>query len=435
MSIADNVRNGTNGFVRYGSNIVISEATDVKEDFGNQSVIEPISFYQFDKWLGFTGGNVAVTVTGFLRDIVTVDEFGNEFVFRTKREQKAGLEQLRNIQAAIAHIPGTLRDVFKKANSEWGLNIGFGQIALYILLTSQFAIHTDMIFQSSMAIKTMSFEQASTLRGEWAFTLVFEKLSWGMAQYIIDASVSGSYGSLTIPPPSGGGSESWDNFFAIQQMISNATVTEASIGSSLSESEIEALLPSEDTVNDNDVNVNLESLTDEEKENWVKLKWEKDRYSPLWDFGEMYQVTSDYYLENDLIPNNTVRHGADPIFDKTLDWYRLPIIDSFPNSFSFVLGDHEYSMFWAFFDEVDADYNVNYYLRLELKKDGNRIFFGIITTQQQYNFDGTLGLIVSNFNISSAGEFPIVTMSGIVADLTGATTGETSIDRNLSFVN
>jgi hypothetical protein len=341
--------------VRYGP-LILSHVSNVKESFGNKTIIEPIRFQEFNRYLGFSGGNVAITVTGWMKG-------------DGRRIQKLWWEAMRNVQAALAHFPGTIPD----ADGDSG--IGFGQIGLYILLTIMFDFHSEMCYQWSMAIKTMEFERSGTTPDEYAYSIVFEKLSWGIFQFIIDSIISVAYGFTILP-----------------RGVSDST---------------KGLSPK----------ATLQSFVDANRSNFTPLGVDvvvlPEPVTDTNDIGQLTKVVSDDTQEFQNIP---YVYAVKPDIDRDLEWKKLPFLEVFPQSFTFTIGDDLYEAAWRVMDYTDEDENIIFQLRLELQKNGEYIYLGKITPQMQFIFDSDISIYISNFEISAAEDgFISHTITGMVA--------------------
>ena len=346
--------------VRYGW-MVLTDVTDIKEDFANQTIIEPIKVGDFEKWLGFSGGNVAITVTGFLRGA-------------TRRGDKAAWEMMRNIQALLAHIPSP--DAMVEVSG-----IGIGQIALYFMLTVGVGtFFSEMCGQLSMAIKTMSFEDSSRYKDEYAYAIVFEKLSWGLIQYIIDTIASGVFGMVILPPS------------VLGEMDNVQTSSPGAIFSSFKEQNSNRYNP---------IGEDVEVLPD-----------------PVSDTNDVGQLTITISDDTYEFPNIPYIYGIKPDIDRTLEWKVIPFLSMFPQSFSFNLGEHFYESVWKIIDYVDEDDVTTYHIRLELKKNGEYIYLGKLTEKMQFIFDKDLSIYISNFKLSFSSDSGMIihSISGMIAD-------------------
>lgn len=336
---------------RYGW-LVMTDVTNIKELFANQTVIEPIKFEEFDKWLGFSGGNVAIEVTGFIRGA-------------SQRRIKAVWEIMRNVQALLAHIPGTVL----------GTGIGYGQISLYVLLTFLGAgtFFSKTMTQTSMAIKTMEFEEAGRYQDVIPYSIVFEKLSWGIVQYIIDIAVSVVYGVILLP---------------MREL------------SDKSPSDVMQSFLGQNSNRYNPIGDDVEELPD-----------------PVEDTNEVGQISVSVTDDSQEFPNIPHIGAVKPDIDRTLEWKVLPFLEVMPQSFSFTLGDDFYESVWKIIDVRDEDGVPEYYIRLELKKNGEYIYLGKITEQMQFIFDKDINIYISNFKISATQDGLIShTITGMIAE-------------------
>jgi hypothetical protein len=159
--------------VRYGPWITVLDVTRINETYGNQTIVETIKGEDWAKCFEFTGGNVAITLTGYMRG-------GN------KRSTKRLWETMRNVQATLAHIPGEV------------YGIGIGNAMLWILSAIIFTFSSEMCFQTNMVIKTMEFEDAPDHRGMYAYSITLEKLSFGILQFILDLVVNNLVGFIMV---------------------------------------------------------------------------------------------------------------------------------------------------------------------------------------------------------------------------------------------
>jgi hypothetical protein len=354
--------------LRYGPWIAFPWVTRVTEAFANQTIVEPGKWEEWGKALEFSGGNVTVTIHGFLRGA-------------NRRKQKAWLEMLRNVQAMIAHIP-----------MSWSLGkgtFGLGQMILWVLGFS-FYIQSDMVFQFNMLIKTMEFEHSAQYDEEYAFNIVFEKLSFGIVQFMVDLITSGVTGL----------------------MLSNVANNDAARKVGQSADSLLANTVSNNVEKPNPLGSTVETLPDpitmeiDVKGNSVESVGE--------EVGQIVRIVSDSLATYKNIPQqNTVL----PQLDSTLEWKELPFLSTFPQSFSFDLIDHNHAMNLRVYDYQDDDETVHYDLWMELKKDGESIYLGKVQSNAQYNF-GSLALYISNFKMETAKDgYTTSFIDGMVADL------------------
>jgi hypothetical protein len=321
----------------------------VREEFGNQTIIDPIKLTEIDRIAGFSGGNVAITVTGFLKG-------------RRKRVEKFLMEFVRNAQALMAHIPGQAQGV------------GAGQIVLYAFLSVFGTFISDMCLQTHMAIKTMEFEHSAEIEDTYTYQIVFEKLSWGIFQYVIDLIVSGaSIVTLANSSPSVISGFSLENF-ALEGVGRNVNV-----GASVQEDVIQSI---------------YDSVENSE------------------EIGQEWTVISDPDQDFPNLPRN---YHSDTRIDTSLDWRNLPFLSNFPQAFTFNLGGDSYRTEWKVLDEIDENDVVTYHLHLTLSKNGTVVYIGKIAEKIEFRFD-EISFFIRTFEISKSTDGILIhNISGMVA--------------------
>jgi hypothetical protein len=357
--------------LRYGPWMAFPWITRITESFANQTIVEPGSWENWGKALEFSGGNVAVTVHGFLRGA-------------NRRKEKSILEMMRNAQAAIAQIPCSFMTPDKSQTK-----IGLGQLILWFLGFS-FYIQSDMVFQFNMLIKTMEFEHSAQYDEEYAFNIVFEKLSFGLVQFIVDLVVSGVTG-----------------FF-----LSNVANSDEARMLGQSANSLLANTVSNNTEKPNPVGETVETLPDpismeiDVKGNSVESVGE--------EVGQIVRIISDSIADYKNIPQH---NSVLPQLDSTLEWKDLPFLSSFPQSFSFDLGEYNHAVNLRVYDYQDDDEEVHYDLWMELKKDGEPVYLGKVQSNTQYNL-GSLAIYISNFKMETTRDgYTTSFIEGMVADL------------------
>lgn len=331
--------------VRYGM-FVLRNVTRVNVMFGNQTVLAPASGSAFDQLkesMQITGGNVAVTIHGFFRD-------------RDRRVQVAAWETMRNVQALIAHIPG---------GPEGGPTIG--QMLLWTI-TLFTPLQTELTWQMNMVIKEMEFEQAATMKDEYAYQITFEKLTWGILQYTIDTIVSVASGFLAYQ----GGNYLGATTHSMLMDLNDAYGADRLVTSLSSPNVISNIVDG------------------------------------VLDTEEIDQETS----------NNLTYFNVKTAIDGDLDWYEIPFMNAFPQSFSFDFNGHRYETEWKVMSTENESEGVNYYLRLKLSEDGEIVYIGKILEKIQYNFKGSIGIYIRNFKINITNDGMLVfTLKGMIADI------------------
>jgi hypothetical protein len=337
--------------VRYGPWVTILDVTRINETYGNQTIVETIKGSEWAKAFEFTGGNVAITLTGYMRGT-------------NKRYIKLLWEGMRNVQAALAHIPGEVM---------LDSGVGIGNTLLWILSSIMFTFSSEMCFQTNMVIKTMEFEDAPDHRGMYAFSITLEKLSFGILQFVLDLVVNTLVGFIMMDQHLVRSAGKLKDYTDIQ---ANLAGVENPIGESLS---------------------SLPSVVESS-----------------FDVGQEVVTISDDSQE---FPNYPENYIIKPDIDRTLDWKEMPFLTSFPQSFSFNLDDKRYEVYFAVFDEINENERIDMYLRAEIKKDGEYIFVGKIMSGMQYVFGGSLSIYVANFDVSSSEDgMMMFSIKGMVAD-------------------
>lgn len=364
--------------IRYGPILTLSHATNVKEIFANQTILEPIKLDDFDRYLGFNGGNVAITVTGYLHG-------------ERRRLVKMLWESTRNIQAAAAYIPGTVA----------AGKIGIGQIALYIL-TLLFTFISDMCFQTNMVIKTMEFEDSPSHRGMYAYSITFEKLSWGIAQFGIDLATSYAWGTnlhRAFMPGNKSNVKTNINGGGVVQILTDFKSNNSGIFN-----------PVGATIPVNNLPV-VELLTYDPGEIVEIVNMDPDEYTSLYTIVDstVSGTTStgntllddyrDWLIElKDEFPILPLKTSVSIDYDNTKEWKPLNFLNTFPQSFSFDLDGKNYETFWGVYAFDDGEENPESFLRLELKVDGEYVYCGKILEKIEYRFED-IAVYITNFTI------------------------------------
>jgi len=377
--------------VMYGP-LPLGNVTQIKEAFANQSFREFDKWQSFGKWMGFHGGNVSITVHGFLRG-----------AFR--RQQKSWLEFVRNLQSTLAHIPG---NVGAGADNSWGI----GNIILYVL-SFFFPFSSEMCFQMNMIIKTMEFEHSGHYADEYPYVIVFEKFSFGLLQYILDLVVN-ACGFLTISSSrfnSGDVAEGGSPDFSLLQTFASNMNQQVSLNDiGITQEMIDNIASSVQTTATTGIGVGqlVSRVTD-----------------PLEDEPE------------DSVLNIPRRYNMSSKIDVNQDWFDAPLGETFPQRFSFAIGDKSssteisatnvdntsplgssasfltstpsktsktkyiYTMALSVVDTIfEDDDSPRYALRAEIERDGTPVYAGILHIGTQYVFDGILGIYFKTFNMS-----------------------------------
>ena len=330
--------------------MLLSDVKDIHEVFANETIVEAKKWNDLKAWFGFSGGNVAITVTGFLRG-------------DNRRYLKAQWELTRNWQALLANIPGEI----------YNTGMSIGQVILWAIVTFMFPFISDMCYQLSMVIKTMEFEDSPDHNGMYAYSITFEKLSWGIIQFAVDLLLNPN-GVFILPTPSG-----MSGLSALDLAKENMSGADNPVG------EI----------------IEADSLPEP-----VEISF---------DLGQLVTTITDVSQE---FPNMPESYDIKPDIDRTLEWMKLPFLITFPQSFSFDLGDHRYEMFWGIYDVInDDDDTCSYLLRVKIKKDGEYIYYGKITEQMQFIFGGSINIYISEFTVSQSDDNQMIfSIAGMVAD-------------------
>jgi len=357
--------------LRYGPWVAFPWVTRITESFANQTIVEPSNWDDY-KWLEFSGGNVAVTIHGFLRG-------------SNRRRDKAWLEALRNFQAFIANIPAAFNV------GTGGVKIGLGQIALWLLGFS-FYIQSEMTFQFNMLIKTMEFEHSPQYGEEYAFNIVFEKLSFGIVQFAVDLITSGVTG-----------------FFL-------ATNTKNKIGTDIGQS-ADQLLATTATNNSGADNPLGDWVSNEELPSPIstEIDIEGNSVESLGEEpGQIVRIVTDETFDNKNIPQ---RNTVIAQLDSTLEWRELPFLSTFPQSFTFALGSYNYGITLRVYDYQDDDEVIHYDLWMNLTRDGEDVYLGKVQSNMQYNL-GTIAIYISNFKMETTRDaYTMSFIEGMVSDL------------------
>jgi len=330
--------------VRYGM-FVLRNVTRVNVLFGNQTILSPAGEWteQLKEAFQMTGGNVAVTIHGFFRDV-------------DRRVQVATWETMRNVQAMIAHIPGGI---------EGGPTVG--QMLLWTI-TLFTPLQTELTWQMNMVIKEMEFEQAASMKDEYAYQITFEKLSWGWLQYTIDTIVSIASGFLAYQ----GGDYLGATTHSMLMDLNSAYGAD-------------------------------------------RLVTQQTSQNVIANIASGVSITEDIDQE---VSNDLTYFNVKPLIDENLDWYEIPFMNAFPQSFSFDFNGHYYETDWKLMSMENEDGGVDYYLRLKLSEDGEVIYIGKILDKIQYNFKGSIGIYIRNFKISVTSDGMLIyTLKGMIADI------------------
>lgn len=335
--------------IRYGF-LVLRNVSRVNVLFGNQTIISPAEEWtdQLKELTTMTGGNLAITVHGYFRG-------------RDRRVQVACWETWRNVQALIAHIPGSYEG-----------SPTVGQLLLwFITLFTPF--QSEITWQMNMVIKEMEFEHAATLKNEYAYQITFEKLSFGILQFVIDTIVSAVAGVLAFDGgnylgASGNGITTSSMFLD----VGNARGSDRLISSS---------------VDPNVINTIVSSVNDTE---------------------EQGQESS----------NNLSYYNVKTVVDEDLDWYEMPFMNAFPQTFSFDFNGHYYETEWRLMSIENEDGGFDYNLRLKLTEDEEILYIGKIIEKMQYNFKNNVAIYIRNFKISVSNDGQILYMlRGMISSL------------------
>jgi hypothetical protein len=336
--------------VRYGYWLDIFDVTRINETFGNQTIVESIKHTDYAKMLEFTGGNVSITITGYMRG-------------SGRRRAKMVWENIRNAQAALAHIPGEAPIT----------GLGIGNAILWTVAAIFFPFFSDMCFQTCMVVKTMEFEDAPDHRGMYAFSITLEKLSWGIIQFVLDLIVNNIVGEIYMSNHLIKQAGELQKFADLEN---NLAGIENPIGDTVS------ALPSE-VESSFDVGQEVTTISD--------------------DSQEFFNYPENYIIKPDI--------------DRTLEWRKMPFLSSFPQSFSFQLGDHRYDVYFAVYDKINDNEVAETQLRAEIKKNGEYIYLGKIMPGLQYVFNTSLSIYLYNFETSATEDgFMTFSINGMVAD-------------------
>ncbi len=376
--------------------------TDVKFEAGNKTIIDPIGITDIDESFGFSGGNVAVTITGFFR--------GNDRRFKFE-----SILAWRNWQAFLSHLPG-------KAPF---LGVGLGQLSLYIFLSLFGWLFTEMTVQSHMAIKTITVNDSPSISDAYSYTIVFEKLSFGLLQYLADITISIASGSFTMRDTGiedDPGIRNNNLLNSIQPLSDGVTTVINELGSIVNPKI--SLSTTGDTSGEYVSSTKIFSKIRELTANGVF-----ERPDDTLDIGSVVSLDSeksdDYPTElvntEDFdiseFPARSSLYQISYDVDSELEWRDLVFMNTFPQSFSFFLDDVVYETSWGVYDIVDEfDESVSYFLRLSLKKDGVLVYAGKIQEKVQYVFENSIAIYISNFKIRTTGDgFIIHNVKGMVA--------------------
>jgi hypothetical protein len=271
----------------------------------------------------------------------------------------------------------------------------------------------------------MEFEHSGHYADEYPYIIVFEKLSFGVFQYLLDFIVNLVFGWISVsesrfntPDITGGGGS--PDFTLLQSFASNMNqqVSLSDIG-----------IPPE-------VIQNIASSVGRTSINGA-------------DLGNIVQTVSDSEQDVTNIPG---KYSISSIIDENQDWYDIPFLDTFPQKFSFAIGDKTsvtevsitnlndsgaigsnidvssiqlgstktkqiYTMSFTVVDTIFEDDNSpRYSLRIVLNRNGIPIYAGLLNSGTEYVFDGILAIYIKNFNMSvNSDGYLSHTISGMVA--------------------
>jgi hypothetical protein len=265
---------------------VIDNIISVDEKFGNQTIVAPVEWKDFGKWLGFHGGNISITITGFIE--------GSQ-----RRWIKNTWELVRNVQSAAAHVPGTIPIA----------GIGVGGLILWGI-SWFFWFSSEMCFQTNMVIKTMEFEHKPRYKDKYVFSVTLEQLSFGLIQYIVDIAYNVVNGIWTIkdsPDRLGNNSISNrgganTNILSLVQRLQMNSDAQVAIDHALSQPQVQMLSSSISSIQNTA------------------------------DIGQFSKEVTDI---NEMFPNIAGNYRITQRITPELGWFDIPFLDTFPQSFSF----------------------------------------------------------------------------------------------------
>lgn len=400
----------------------------INEMFGNQTLISPPKGF-----LEVHGGNVAVTIHGFLRD--RNPAAGGFLNSMNRKQQKNMIELMRNIQGTMAHIPMRIIDLVPDPT---GLNpirkilelifgdTGIGQLALWTFTIIPFTgwLSSEMVFHTNMVIKSMEFEHSAQYADEYAYTISFEKISLGLVQYVVDLIVNMVTGITIIPKnrlssvprddgsvSRGGGHDYVTNnkmFTGVNDVLVNInSLTNQQFVDDLADS----VAPFDPTGQLIDGQSQLQPVSDV---NGVgTTSGGLTRIITLSQDGQMSAITT---VSDDGYANRPNKYKITPRIDTTLEWKRIPFQNALPHSFVFTLGNNNYKMEWKALVTINDEDTPSYYLHLTLTKNNEVIYIGKIIEGVQFTFDGDLNVVLNTFKLFVDEDKSLnVTLGGIIA--------------------